>query len=305
VLSPIDARAGTFAEAIVALEDGSFAAVGRAGSDAVAWTSVDGRTWTRSTVGRLVIGASAGEPERMATIATTPSGLVAGGSAGPELGDRYARLWRSADGAAWTPISDSEAFVGGEVVAIVAHPGGDGVAPGGGLLALGRLGTGQRATGSVAWTSTDGEAWLRSEDPALAGGLVAAVVATPEGWLAVGSDADEREAVAWQSADGRAWTRAPGEPARLHVGEKIRMTDVVVTAEGYVAIGNFVGVQFGEGTSWRSNDGVTWVQAPIQAALGQGEPEAVVAWRDRLVIVGSRGAPDDYIPSAWISPNVP
>jgi hypothetical protein len=89
------------------------------------------------------------------------------------------------------------------------------------------------------------------------------------------------------------------------VGEKIRMTDVVLTDQGFVAIGNFVGVQFGEGTSWRSADGATWLQAPIQAALGQGEPEALVAWRDRLVVVGSRGAPDDYIPSAWISPNVP
>ena len=114
-----------------------------------------------------------------------------------------------------------------------------------------------------------------------------------------------REAVAWSSADGVSWTRAPREESRLHEGEKIRMTDVIATAAGYVGIGNFVGVQYGEGTSWLSTDGLTWRKAPIQASLGQGEPGAVVAWRDGLVMVGSRGAPDNYIPTAWVSPTAP
>jgi len=83
------------------------------------------------------------------------------------------------------------------------------------------------------------------------------------------------------------------------------MTDVVATANGYVAVGNFVGFQYGTATSWLSADGLSWVQAPRQAALEGGEPEAVIAWLERLVTVGSRGAPDDYIPSAWISPNAP
>jgi hypothetical protein len=227
----------------------------------------------------------------------TPDGLVAGGSAGPELGDRRARLWRSTDGGTWTPVSDADAFEGGEVVAIDRGAGG--------YVALGRLGTGQRATASVAWISPEGDRWTRIDDPALAGGLVAALVRGPGGWLAVGSDGDEREAVAWSSADGMRWSRAPSEASRLHVGEKIRMTDVVATSEGFVGVGNYVGVQFGQGTTWLSADGLRWQEAPLQAAFGQAEPEAVVAWRDRLAIVGSRGAPDDYIPSAWISPNVP
>jgi hypothetical protein len=78
-----------------------------------------------------------------------------------------------------------------------------------------------------------------------------------------------------------------------------------VPPAGFVGIGNFVGVQFGDGTSWLSRDGRAWRQAPLQPALGQGEPEAMAAWRDRLVMVGSRGGPDNYMPSVWISPNAP
>jgi ferredoxin len=184
-----------------------------------------------------------------------------------------------------------------EVVAITPVPTG--------YLAVGRLGTGQRATGSIAWLSADATTWRRIDDPALAGGLVAAVAVTPNGVLAVGSDLDEREAAVWTSVDGETWTKAPQEASRLHFGEKVRMTDLVATETGYVGVGNFVGVQYGTGTSWLSKDGLTWLAAPLQAALGQGEPEAVIAWRDRLISVGSRGAPDNYIPSVWISPNVP
>jgi hypothetical protein len=36
--------------------------------------------------------------------------------------------------------------------------------------------------------------------------------------------------------------------------------------------------------------------------MGQVEPSAVVTFMDRFVMVGTFGAPDDYIPRAWISP---
>ena len=304
----LDPRPGSFAVAIAVAADGSFVAVGRVGRAAAAWHSPDGVAWSPSLVGSLVAGgpgAPAGQgvarapelAERMTTIAATPLGLVAGGSVGPELGARHARLWRSPDGAAWQPVPDDAVFDGGEVTTLAATPGD--------LVALGRLGTGQRSIGSVAWCSADGVSWARSDDPALAGGLVASLVVADGRILAVGSDLDEREAVAWSSSDGVTWTRAPREAARLHVGEKIRMTDLVATPAGFVAIGNYVGVQYGTGTSWLSRDGISWTAAPDQATLGQGEPEAVVAWGERLVIVGSRGAPDNYIPSVWIGPGLP
>jgi hypothetical protein len=296
-LATIDDRPGSLATAVADRAGATFVAVGHSGMDPAAWTSPDGATWTRASVGRLATGARAGEPERITTVIATPAGMLAGGSAGPELGDRRARFWRSTDGATWSPIADAAAFEGAEVVAITPVPTG--------YLAVGRLGTGQRATGSIAWLSADATTWRRIDDPALAGGLVAAVAVTPNGVLAVGSDLDEREAAVWTSVDGETWTKAAQEASRLHFGEKVRMTDLVATESGYVGVGNFVGVQYGTGTSWLSKDGLTWLAAPLQAALGQGEPEAVIAWRDRLISVGSRGAPDNYIPSVWISPNVP
>jgi hypothetical protein len=48
-----------------------------------------------------------------------------------------------------------------------------------------------------------------------------------------------------------------------------------------------------------------WTQAPDQPTLGQAEPEAITTWHNQLVIVGSRGAPDNYIPSIWLSPALP
>ena len=313
---PIDEASWTFAVAVAVAPDGTFVAVGHKDREAAAWRSPDGVVWTPAVVGSLSStdgpqpGGSPGagsspaparpldQAERMTAIVTTDRGLVAGGSVGPELGERHARLWHSADGLAWQPVPDDPAaFAGAEVASIVGTASG--------YVALGRLGTGGRATGSIAWRSSDGLTWTRIDDPALAAGLAVSVVTTSEGLLAVGSDGDEREAVAWSSADGARWSRAPSEPARLHFGEKIRMTDVVVTASGYVGVGNYVGVQYGTGTSWLSTDGLHWTQAPDQPTLGQGEPEAVVAWRDRLVIVGSRGAPDNYIPSVWLSPGLP
>jgi hypothetical protein len=296
-LSTIDDRPGSFAVAVTDRGEARFVAVGRSGPDAAAWISADGRSWSRADVRRLTAGARAGDPERITTVISTPAGMLAGGSAGPELGDRRARFWRSPDGATWQPIADADAFDGAEVVAITPILTG--------YLALGRLGSGQRQTGSVAWLSDDGATWRRVDDLALAGGLVAAVAVTADGVLAAGSDLDEREAAVWTSTDGVAWSRVPREASRLHAGEKVRMTDVLATEAGFVGIGNFVGVQFGDGTSWLSRDGRAWMQAPLQPALGQGEPEAVAAWRDRLVMVGSRGAPDNYIPSVWMSPNAP
>ena len=300
-LSTIDDRPGSFAEAVTVNAASILVAVGRVGSKPAAWTSGDGARWSPSTVERLGVGAvRAGEPERITVIWSRGRELLAGGSAGPELLGRRARLWRSETGEIWEPVEDSKAFEGAEVAAIATGPRNE-------LVALGRLGDGQRGTGTIAWRSSDGEHWERVDDPALAGGLGVAITVARDGagLISVGSDLDEREAVAWSSDDGTTWTRAPQEESRLHFGEKIRMTDVLTTPAGYVGIGNFVGVQYGTGTSWLSTDGLTWTKAPLQPALGQGEPEALIAWGDRLVAVGSRGAPDNYIPTVWIGPALP
>jgi hypothetical protein len=299
-LAAIDTAPASFGVAVAAAPEGGFVAVGRSGARAAAWTSPDGLTWIPADVeaGESADGsAEDAAPDRMTTVVAGKKGFLAGGSAGPELFERRARWWTSPDGGRWTPVADDDDFDGLEIDDIVATEDG--------YVALGRMGDGQRGTGSVALRSRDGASWTRIDDQALASGLAVSVIETEDGFLAVGSDLDEREAVVWASEDGATWSRAPEEPVRLHYGEKIRMTDVVQTGAGYVGIGNFVGVQYGTGTSWLSTTGYSWSQGPLQAALGQGEPESLIAWGDRLVAVGSRGAPDNYIPSVWISPNVP
>jgi hypothetical protein len=300
--STLDRGAGTFAVAIAETADGDLIAVGRKGRQAMSWTSRDGAAWAAVPLSP----ASPDPAERATAIAVAGQEVWVGGSSGPELGDRIAVFWRSVDGGStWLSVRSGVidglvvggAFDGAEVSAIARTPSG--------LLALGRVGTGQRWTSSVAWRSAGVIGWTRVDDPALAGGLAVALVVTPERILAVGSDGDEREAVAWTSIDGSTWTRQPREESRLHSGEKIRFTDVAATPTGYVGVGNYVGLQYGQGTSWTSPDGVSWKRAPDQAVWGQGEPSSVVASGDGLVSVGTFGAPDNYIPTVWLSPGLP
>jgi hypothetical protein len=292
-VAPIDESSGSFAVSLATppAGDGPLVAGGRAGPEPAVWTSSDGRSWSRRTVPRLGGGAA---PKRIAVVLATGDGYLAGGSVGPELGDRHARFWRSSDGLAWEPVPDDPAFDGAEVVSIVDHAGG--------YVALGRLGSGQRGTGSTAWVSRDGASWQRIDAPSLSGGLVNAVVEGADGRLvAVGSDLDEREAVVWRSSDGTAWEQAPREDSRLYNGDKIRMMDVASTPVGLVAVGNYVGVQYGTATSWISGDGLSWRRAHAYPALEQGEMLAVATGGPSLVAVGSFGAPDNYIPAVWLS----
>src|SRR5205085_9695136 len=102
----------------------------------------------------------AAEAERMTPVAATPHGFVAGGSVGPELFDRHARFWTSPDGAAWTPVADDpQGFDDAEPHAIAVT--------GQRLVAVGVVGSAQRPTAGVSWTSDDGgETWTRHDDPA-------------------------------------------------------------------------------------------------------------------------------------------
>jgi hypothetical protein len=295
-LASIDTAPASFAVAIAYdPRNGRAYAAGRSGPTPVVWAADHGGAWIRTKLQTLSGGA---EWERAVTIAATPDGLLVGGSAGPELGERRARFWWSPDGTAWSVVGDDPGFGGAEVVAI--EPRKDG-----GFVAMGHLGTGQRATGSVAWISDDrdGARWRRVDDPALAGGLVNALATDADGSLvAVGSDLDEREARVWRSADGGAsWEQAPAEASRLYEPYKIRMTDVVATPGGLVAVGNYVGLQYGTATSWIASDWRTWTRAPNYPALGQGEMLAVTPGGPGLVATGSFGAPDNYVPTIWLS----
>jgi hypothetical protein len=282
----------TFPVSVTVADDGTIVAVGRSGSRPMAWTSADGRTWQRREVAILGDGSVA---ERMTTVIPTPDGFLAGGSVGPELFERHARFWTSPDGVTWTPVADdASAFADAEVRAIVRHDSG--------LIAVGVVGAAQQITGSLAWTSADGLKWERVDSPDLAKGRTVAIAEAPFGGVvAVGSGLDEQQAEAWTSPDGRSWTIAPPEPSRQYPG-KIRMTDVIAVGEQLIGVGNYVGLQRGTAISWVSTDGMHWREARSAPVQEQGEIYAVARGGPGIVAVGSFGAPDDYIPTVWLSP---
>jgi hypothetical protein len=291
-LQPIEDAPASFAVAVAVGPAAPRAyAAGRSGPLPVVWAAGADGAWIRQELPTLGDEAAW---ERATAIVATGDGLLVGGSVGPELGDRRARFWRSPDGSRWTPVADDPGFAGAEVAAIEARPGG-------GYVAVGRLGTGQRSTGSVAWLSDDGGTWRRVDDLALAAGLVNGLATDADGALvAVGSDPDERDAMVWRSADGTSWEAAPREESRLYEPYKIRMTDVVETPGGLVAVGNYVGLQYGTATSWIATDWRAWTRAPSYPVLGQGEMLAVTPGGPGLVAVGSFGAPDNYVPTIWL-----
>lgn len=284
----------TFPVALASGSDGTVVAVGRSGSEPVAWTTVDGGTWQQRTIPVLNDGGIA---ERMQTVVAGPEGYVAGGSVGPELLERHARFWTSADGSAWRPVPDEPvAFANAEVRAITAFRDG--------FVAVGVVGTMQDRTGAVAWISPDGVTWTRVEDPAFEGGIAVSIVAAPFGGLvAVGSDLDRREAVAWSSPDGMSWTRAPAEPSRQNEPGYAWMTDVVAIGDAVIGIGDYQGLQRGTATSWVSRDGTTWARARTAPVQEQGEFYAITPGGPGAIVVGSYGAPDSYLPTVWLTPS--
>ena len=293
-LRPIEDTPFTFPVSLARGAGGTLVAVGRSGPTPVAWTSTDGVTWTRHDV--PVVGTG-GTAERITSVAAGSSVFVAGGSVGPELFDRHARFWTSADGASWAPVADDPtAFAHSEVRSIVATEDG-------GFVAVGVVGTAQHPTGAVAWTSRDGATWARVDESALAGGIAASVTVQPLGGLvAVGSDLERRNAVTWTSVDGRAWTRAPDEPSRQHSGGYAWMTDVAVIGDEIIAVGTVQGLQRGTAISWISRDGTTWQQSRTAPVQEGAEFYAIIPGGPGALVVGAFGAPDSYVPEVWQSP---
>ena len=207
-----------------------------------------------------------------------------------------ARFWTSADGLAWRRVAEDPGAAGNRVLSIASGRAG--------LVAVGSKGSEGDVTGSVAWTSPDGTAWSRVEDDAvLSGAGFAAVASADGGFVAVGSDLEQRVAMSWVSPDGREWQPAPAQATLDNHGLKIRMTDVVVDDHRFVAVGNYLfGTQYGNATSWTSDDGLAWTRAPGSPALNQGEMLAVAA---KVQADSSRwarfGAPDNYVPTVWLS----
>jgi hypothetical protein len=167
-----------------------------------------------------------------------------------------------------------------------------------------------------AWTSSDGVRWQAAEpSKGFTDAAMEAVVAGPDGFVAVGSDGfpgantqlpGAHGAAAWTSMDGRSWTRAP---AQASFADAI-MTGVRRTPAGFVAWGQtlpFAHPGPPPPPIWTSADGIRWVRGRgISDAGGPGSPiSSAMSIGDRLVAVGTRRLPDalgaGYAPGAWMS----
>ena len=283
----------TFPVSLALGTHGTTVAVGRSGKEPVAWTTTDGVDWQRRSV--AILGHD-GTAERMTAIVAGPDGFVAGGSVGPELFERHARFWLSADGLDWTPVADDPvAFANAEVRAITRL--------GDGFVAVGVVGTAQEHTGADAWTSPDGLTWTLVDDAAFDGGEAVSVAPAPWGGLvAVGSTVGRKNAAAWISTDGRTWTRAPDEASRQHSGGFAWMTDVVAIGDVAIGVGDVQGLQRGTAVSWISRDGLSWVKS-LEAPVQEGaEFYAITPGGPGALAVGAFGAPDSYVPEVWVTP---
>ncbi len=136
------------------------------------------------------------------------------------------------------------------------------------------------AVGSIddrpaSWTSPDGLTWTAHSDafPVPAPGTddieVTEVIATDDGWLAVGRrdpqcfvncGLEPIRAYVWTSKDGARWTKLEDQPSLAGGG----MSAVARSDGGYVAAGNAAG----HAAIWTSPDGVTWTRVAHDPMFG-------------------------------------
>ena len=218
--------------------------------------------------------------------------------------DAGGTILASPDGSAW----HLQAVLPGDV-----GIGGLAVDAAGRLVAVGSSGSSARS-----WTSTDAVDWTASPTssslaPAAGDSLgMSAVVATANGWLAVGGerspctvdcDGAVVRAVAWTSTDGLHWTRQPGSTSL----DRATMNDVVPGGPGFIAVG-LAPDHPGSTTAvaihavvWTSSDGTAWSRVPdaslFHAPSGTDQQfgdsmQSVTVADGRIVAVGLVGTQD-------------
>jgi hypothetical protein len=199
----------------------------------------------------------------------------------------------SSPSSGWAEVAiNADAFVNAQVNAVI--PWGTGFEA-----------VGTAAGGPVAWTSTDGRAWVRSDPlPAPNAGQVSMtdVLAGGPGLVAVGfelgsnpcaasapvefasTEAIPIRAIVWTSTDGHRWTRVPD----THAFDLSDMQHLARIGAMFVAIGSTTRSCTYQYLTWTSPDGLHWASHEV-AAFKNGGPFDLVADGGRLVAVGRAG----------------
>jgi hypothetical protein len=256
-------------------------------------------------------GASLAYEEPIATtsdlLAPTAEGepwIIVGSLLDPEEGASAAAVWTSEDAKEWTrqDVQPLRSGLGESMAAAV--PTEDG------LLAVGRLGDGERSD-AVVWRQ-DGDEWEQMRPEAMGGDheqWAFDVAAGAGGILVAGGENTwgEVRARLWFSADGETWESVdggPGGPLDATGEESVR--DVASFGSGFVAVGSRRVDGEQDGVVWVSPDGKSWeqVDSPVLGGPGRQEVAAVVDTGAGLVAGGfSTGEGGAGVPVSWSSPD--
>jgi hypothetical protein len=304
--SPQTVLAGAFSVDSVVMYAGSFYALGSTASGQALWRSADGSAWTRVAIG----GPAAHELVNAKSIwgaVAMPSVLVAWGAIGENdctgktgsqvCGPPPLMVWTSADGVAWSRISDP-VFAGASIDAMAVGRTG--------IVAVGDTGWNRPAI----WTSADGLTWHTATLHAVtfAGAHFRTIKASGSGYVVGGSTGDAEpqsggvsppsigKAAAWWSTDGASWLTAAVSQSSV-VGAAI--LDIEVAKDGMVAVGSTATSK--GGAAWRSADGRTW-QPRGQPDLSINE--SIVTPSGSIVGDGTHLLTVDYSANAidyWVS----
>jgi hypothetical protein len=295
-IADFPAEPGSLAAAVASGASG-IVAVGSAGADAAAWFSNDAVHWQRAPEQPTL---HAPPQIRMTSVVATPRGFIAAGYVGSLAGAVQPAFWQSADGLGWERASAGDRS-DARVAALAVVQGGPHE---GRIVAVGATGDAQHATGPAAWFSDDGASWRAADVPGSGPATMNGVAAGPAaGLVAVGNDGDSLSGLSWSSPDGETWSSPATDPSMDNGGSRIQVEAIVWAGAQFVAGGhrNF-GTQRGTVVIWTSPDGRAWTRAPESVALGEGKLFGLAARSDRVIAVGSVGAPDYYLPTVWLSP---
>jgi molecular chaperone DnaK (HSP70) len=172
------------------------------GQEATIWTSTDGLEWSRLDSGAVEQATNA----VMWAVTPTTAGVAAVGieqDAGPE--SRRAAFWFSADGETWSRVEAEPApdSIDSSITGVAANELG--------VVATGYDSTPESAHDEAFWFSADGTSWEQAiaDSRTRNNQVVNKVVATPDGFLAVGRDFQQGSNLGgvWVSPDGQQWNR--------------------------------------------------------------------------------------------------
>jgi hypothetical protein len=274
--------------------------------DAAVWLSADGRDWERITDDDL----GGGGYQAMTTVTVWNGDLYAGGEYQiGATGVFRPGMWRSADGRDWERIEHPLFLSFGATVTDVTARGSTLVVGGFDDLHENR---------PVIWITTDGDTWdaVRpgEEGDAVVGEItepewdtayslfLREIVATPDGWLAIGTIGDPSSGVTWTSQDAYHWELTAVLADYERPRADILPRSAIATSSGMVLVGALPLDSSGYppvvlAVAWVSEDsGASWAQVPrtssSMAVEGPAAPwhvgtmQDVIVFGDRLVAVG-------------------